>query len=166
MAEADIKPSVLVLGGCGFVGRSVAMYLLEEGLAREVCIADKLAPVLFRLTEKEQGMFAKMKFRSGNLSNAEAAEKCFEGSWDVVVNAAAETRYAQSEAVYKERITQLGLLCARVAVKHGCKRFIQVHSILYFMLPQYTLANPNMRFYNIIFLKVINIWIIRWQYKL
>ncbi|KAI6653625.1 hypothetical protein LOD99_3520 [Oopsacas minuta] len=128
MAEADIKPSVLILGGCGFVGRSIAMYLLEEKLANKVCIVDKLAPVLFRLTEKEQELFTKIEFRSGNLSKPEVADKCFEGSWDIVVNAAAETRYAQSDAVYKERISTLGVICARTAVNHGCKRFIQFSS--------------------------------------
>ena len=134
MAEAGTKPSVLILGGCGFVGRNVGMYLVEEGLASKVCIADKLAPILFKLTEKEQELFSKMEFRCGNLSNEEAVEKCFDGTWDVVVNAAAETRYAQSEAVYKERITKLGLTCARTAVKHGCKRFIQVLTILCLLL--------------------------------
>ena len=129
MAEAGLKPSVLILGGCGFVGRSVGMHLVEEGLAGKVCLADKLAPILFKLTAKEQELFGKMEFRCGNLSNAEAAEKCFEGSWDIVVNAAAETRYAQSEAVYKERITKLGVTCARIAVNHGCKRFIQVFTL-------------------------------------
>lgn len=132
MAEADSKPSVLILGGCGFVGRSIALYLLEEQLATKVCIVDKLSPVLFRLTEKEQAAITKMEFRSGNLANLEMAEKCFAGNWDIVINAAAETRYAQSQPVYKERITTLGLNCARVAVNHGCKRFIQVCRISHF----------------------------------
>ena len=126
MAEKDAKTKVLILGGCGFVGRSIGFHILEEGLATNICLVDKLSPVLFKLTEKEKELIGKMEFRSGNLSREDVAEKCFEGEWDIVINAAAETRYAQVEGVYKERITQVAVNCAKIAVKHGCKRFIQV----------------------------------------
>ena len=40
--DSTDKPSVLVLGGVGFIGRHFVQYVMENGLASRVRIADKV----------------------------------------------------------------------------------------------------------------------------
>lgn len=49
-----------------------------------------------------------------------------EGPWDYVFNLAGETKYSQTEAVYKENVLDVAVKCATAAAKHGVKRFIEV----------------------------------------
>jgi len=41
-------------------------------------------------------------------------------------NLAGETKYSQTEAVYKENVLDVAVKCANTAAKHGVKRFIEV----------------------------------------
>jgi len=49
-----------------------------------------------------------------------------EGKWDYVFNLAGETKYSQTDAVYKENVFDVAVKCATIAAKHGVKRFIEV----------------------------------------
>ena len=40
----DILPTVLILGGCGFIGRNLVRYLVTENLALFIKVADKAMP--------------------------------------------------------------------------------------------------------------------------
>lgn len=56
-------------------------------------------------------------------------EKVFDetdGKWDYVFNLAGETKLSQTEQVYKENIIEVSVTCAKVAAKHGVKRFVEV----------------------------------------
>ncbi|CAB4045631.1 sterol-4-alpha-carboxylate 3-dehydrogenase, decarboxylating-like, partial [Paramuricea clavata] len=56
-----------------------------------------------------------------------SAEKAFsDAPFDFCINLAAETKYGQSEEVYKEGVVKVSLNCARQAAKSGIKRFIEV----------------------------------------
>jgi len=46
--------------------------------------------------------------------------------WDIVVNLAGETKYSQTEEVYKENIIDVSVTCANAAAKRGVKRYIEV----------------------------------------
>lgn len=50
------------------------------------------------------------------------------GTWDIVVNCAAENRPNQSDAVYKEGIYKLSVNCANEAAQIGAKRYIELSS--------------------------------------
>jgi len=56
------KPRVLVLGGCGFIGRHLVTYLYENKLASRVCVADKLLYQIAGLSEHEKSIFEKKRF--------------------------------------------------------------------------------------------------------
>ena len=43
MAE---KPSVLIIGGLGYIGRFLALHIHQHGLASDVRIVDKVLPQL------------------------------------------------------------------------------------------------------------------------
>ncbi len=59
-----------------------------------------------------------------------SCQNAFEDSlgFDFVVNLAAETRFGQSDEVYKEGIHKLSLNCAKEAAKRGVKKYIEISS--------------------------------------
>ncbi len=46
--------------------------------------------------------------------------------FDYVFNLAGETKYSQTEEVYKENIIDVSVTCGKAAAKAGVKRFIEV----------------------------------------
>jgi dTDP-D-glucose 4,6-dehydratase len=48
---------VLILGGCGFIGRHLVTYIYEHKLASRVCIADKVLYQIAGLSESEKAIF-------------------------------------------------------------------------------------------------------------
>lgn len=126
MAE---KPVVLILGGCGFVGRHVVAYLLENDLVQKICIADKSPPQTSWLNEKHKKYFEdeRVDFRQANLSNPAHVDRAFKTdgfALDYVINLAVETRYGQEDEVYKDHVYQLSINCAKKAAECKVKRFV------------------------------------------
>ncbi|KAI1316791.1 hypothetical protein EDD11_009457 [Mortierella claussenii] len=127
------QPTVLVLGGVGFIGRNFVAYLVENDLASEIRVIDKVLPVTAYLNKRFQAAFEKVDFMQNDLSNTIPPEK-FEkiytradgSSFDYVINFAAETKFSQPPEIYKERIYELSINCAKQAVKKNCKVFVQM----------------------------------------
>ncbi|KAF9922523.1 hypothetical protein FBU30_007344 [Linnemannia zychae] len=123
------KPTVLVLGGVGFIGRKFVAYLTENDLASEIRVIDKVLPQTAYLNKRCQVAFEKVEFMQANLSSEASIERSFnraDGSnFDYVINCAAETKFSQPEEIYEERIYRLSLNCAREAVKRKIKVFVQ-----------------------------------------
>jgi nucleoside-diphosphate-sugar epimerase len=65
MAE---KPSVLVIGGLGYIGRFLALYIHENGLASEVRIVDKVLPQLAYLAPEFSEACSGSKFVQADAS--------------------------------------------------------------------------------------------------
>jgi nucleoside-diphosphate-sugar epimerase len=63
------KPSVLVLGGCGFIGRNLVTYLVEQSLCSVVRVIDKVLPATAYLTNRQKKAFESVDFKQGNLVN-------------------------------------------------------------------------------------------------
>ncbi|XP_014098961.1 dTDP-D-glucose 4,6-dehydratase [Bactrocera oleae] len=130
------KPSVLILGGCGFIGRNMVTYLIENDLTQEIRVVDKTPPQMAWLNDRHNQSFdnKKVEFCSANLINAESCKNAFTPhpitgrTWDLVFNCAAETRPNQTEAVYKEGILKLSMNCANEAANIKVKRFIELSS--------------------------------------
>ncbi|CAG8547860.1 6186_t:CDS:2 [Ambispora leptoticha] len=105
-------PTVLVIGGVGFIGRHVVTYLVENNLASEIRVVDKVLPHTAFLNERQNEAFRKVE-KDGS-------------SFDFVFNLAAETKYSMSERFYEERIFLLSTLNAKEAAKRGVKCFVEV----------------------------------------
>ncbi|XP_053669629.1 uncharacterized protein LOC128720009 [Anopheles nili] len=129
------KPNVLVLGGCGFIGRSLVEYLVSNDLASRIKVVDKTPPLMAWLNTKHSDAFAdeRVEFASANLLNPASCQNAFrmdgcgeDGCWDYVINCAAETKPGQTDPVYQEGILKLSLNCATEAVKHRAKRYIEL----------------------------------------
>jgi nucleoside-diphosphate-sugar epimerase len=63
------KPNVLVLGGCGFIGKNLVTHLIENDIAAKVRVIDKVLPATAYMTSRQQKAFEKADFRQGNLGN-------------------------------------------------------------------------------------------------
>lgn len=133
MATSDErgKPSVLVLGGTGFIGRNLVNYLVQNDLVSKVRVADKVPPALAWLNQKHKDIFTNplVEFKQSNLINPASVAGAFtdpDGEYDLVVNLAAETKYGQSDAVYQEGTVNLSMNCAREAAKHNVRMFVEL----------------------------------------
>lgn len=123
------KPSVLVLGGAGFIGRNLVVHLIENDLASEVRVADKAILQTSYLTERQQAAFDKVEFVQANLAKDAFVAKAFNreaGPFDMVFNCAAMTKFGQDELVYQENVFDVAIKCAKKAAELGCKRFIEI----------------------------------------
>ena len=125
---ADSKPNVLVLGGCGFIGRNLIVYLVENNLCASITTADKSLPMTSWLTPVQKAAFEKVKFQQVNLSKESFLGKVFTepGEYDYVFNCAAETKASQSAEDYEQRVLELSKKSAEFAAKNKVKRFIEV----------------------------------------
>ncbi|XP_064595952.1 dTDP-glucose 4,6-dehydratase-like [Liolophura sinensis] len=133
MAESGARDSVLILGGTGFIGRNLVHYLISNELAGRIRVADKVPPQMAWLNPTHKEAFAnpKVQFKHSNLINPVSVENAFtdpEGEFDYVINLAAETKYGQTDAVYRDGIMRLSLNCAREAAKRKVKRYLEVSS--------------------------------------
>lgn len=68
MADGN-KPTALVLGGCGFIGRNLVTYLVEQSLCSAVRVVDKVLPATAYLTDRQKKAFESVDFKQGNLVN-------------------------------------------------------------------------------------------------
>lgn len=126
------KPRVLILGGCGFIGRHLVDYLVSNELAEVIKVVDKTPPQMAWLNQRHTAAFASpnVEYCSANLINPASCQNAFKtddpSGWDYVINCAAETKPSQTDAVYQEGIVKLAVNCANEAVKYRAKRFVEL----------------------------------------
>lgn len=130
---ADYKPRVLILGGCGFVGRNLVSHLISNDLVGFIRIVDKVPPQIAWLSPRDQECFTneKVEFKSANLINPDSCSKAFaqDGEpWDFVVNCAGETKIGQTDPVYQDGIYRLSINCATTAASCNVKHYVEVSS--------------------------------------
>lgn len=120
---------ILVLGGCGFIGRNLVKYLVENNHATKIRVVDKKIPEMVGLSKTYSGAFDKVEFVQANLVNPDAISSVFDdpsGSYNIVFNVAAETKLSLEPEAYKEGIVDLTVRCATEAAKRKVERFVHV----------------------------------------
>ena len=90
-------------------------------------------PMMGNLDAKFKAAFENplVEYKQASLTNVKSIANAFTdeeggGDYDFVINLAGETKYGQSEDVYKEKVLDVALKCAEEAKKHQTKRFIEV----------------------------------------
>lgn len=131
------KPTVVILGGCGFIGRNFVEHLIENDLVSKVRVIDKVAPELAWLNDKQKKLFQNplIEFMSGNLIHPSTCDLIFLNSedapnltWEYVINCAAETRPGLADEIYKEGIYKLSVNCATAAARYGILKYVEISS--------------------------------------
>jgi nucleoside-diphosphate-sugar epimerase len=125
------KPKVLVLGGVGFIGRNFVKYLVDNELASYIRVADKVLPPTAFLGKAHQDAFeaSGVEFMQANLTSPASITKIFTvegGKFNLVFNLAAETKYSQTDEVYREKILDLKRKVAAEALRQDVDRFVDV----------------------------------------
>ncbi|KAK9884635.1 hypothetical protein WA026_007474 [Henosepilachna vigintioctopunctata] len=124
------KPKILILGGCGFIGRNLVSFLVSEELTSAIRIVDKVPPQVAWLNKTHKKFLNSniVEFKSANLINPESCKTAFacDEPWDFVVNCAGETKGSQTDPVYNEGILKLSLNCAKEAALQNVKRYVEL----------------------------------------
>ncbi|KAK5956422.1 hypothetical protein OHC33_002999 [Knufia fluminis] len=131
MAEATKKPSVLIVGGLGYIGRFLAKHIHTNQLASTVRLVDKVLPQLAHLAPEFTESCSSSVFLQADASRETAMSRIFdhpdvpEGKWDYVFNLGGETAWSQTYEIYKLRSYQLSITLAKEAAKRGVGAFVE-----------------------------------------
>ncbi|KAH8675555.1 hypothetical protein BX600DRAFT_432125 [Xylariales sp. PMI_506] len=127
---ATEKPSVLIIGGLGYIGRFLALHIQKNDLASEVRLVDKVLPQLAWLAPEFEEACSGDKFMQADATREQALSRIFDRTdgkeWDYVFNCGGETRYSQEDEVYKLRSLNLSLAVGREAAKRKVKCFVEL----------------------------------------
>jgi len=125
------KPSVVILGGCGFYGRHLVKFLVENELASTIKIADKTLPALAKLTDELKAIYKNkelVSFRQCDLAKEDHIKRIFDGTtqYDYVFNCCGETRMGMDKQDYELKNTKTAERCSKAAEAANVKKWIEV----------------------------------------
>ena len=79
----------LILGGCGYIGRNLVKFLLDNNVS-QITVADKKMPMLVKMHPAFEEYLERVEFIHADLSRT--PEKVFNKEYNYIVNLAGETR--------------------------------------------------------------------------
>jgi len=128
-AKDGDKPTVCVLGGCGFIGRNFVKYLVDNKLAKKIRVVDKARPETSYFNQIHKAAFddkEQVEYIQADLTKDATVEKIFSVPFDYVFNLCGETRFGLSEQDYKTKCLDTAVKCATAAAKNKVKKFVEV----------------------------------------
>lgn len=124
------KPSVLIIGGMGYIGRFLARYIHDNQLASEYRLVDKKPPEIVWLAPEFEQACSRQHFMQKDASKEDALQEIFNRAdgkqWDYVFNCGGETRYSQGEERYRALNLALSVAVAKEAAKRKVKCFVEL----------------------------------------
>ncbi|KAF2719966.1 NAD(P)-binding protein [Polychaeton citri CBS 116435] len=124
------KPSVLIVGGLGYIGRFLANHIHTNNLASTLRLVDKQLPQLASLAPEFETACSEGNFMQADASREQSQARIFDlpdgKQFDYVFNCGGETRFSQEDEVYKLRSYELSLAVGREAAKRHVRAFVEV----------------------------------------
>ncbi|KAI4117563.1 MAG: hypothetical protein LQ338_007530 [Usnochroma carphineum] len=128
----DKQPAVLIIGGLGYIGRFLALYLHKNNLACSIRLVDKVLPQLARLAPEFSEACSPSNFVQADASREQSLAKIFTPppscplkEYTFVFNCGGETRYSQEDAVYRARSVDLTMNLARECARRKTPAFVE-----------------------------------------
>lgn len=125
------KPSVLILGGTGFIGRNFVKFLSDKKLASKIYVADKKMAGMAYMNSVHSEVFKNkdlVTFYQADLAKDPHVAKSFKAKVDFVFNLCGETRSAMGDQEYLSRIVTPAEKCGRAAAEMKVKKWVEVSS--------------------------------------
>ncbi|ETO36883.1 NAD-dependent epimerase/dehydratase family protein [Reticulomyxa filosa] len=124
-------PRVMILGGCGFIGRHLVHYLVTQKAVSEIKVVDKRAPLTASFSKAMLDLFKNpvVKMIQCDLSRADLIDKknLFNEPVEYIINVCGETRFGQSDQDYQTKCVDTAVKCAERAAKmKGLIKWIEV----------------------------------------
>jgi len=132
--ESTKEISVVILGGCGFVGRNLVKYLYETEFQdvkiSKIVVADKLMPKLAYMRDECAKLFSdkeRVTFKHSDLSQDAHVNRLFKDqNFTYVFNCCGETRAGKAVEDYELRNVRTAEKASAVAKKAGVEKWIEV----------------------------------------
>jgi nucleoside-diphosphate-sugar epimerase len=128
--EAASGLDVLILGGCGFVGRHLVALLVKEAPEVRIRVVDKLLPAMAFLAPDHKAAFESpaVEYKQANLNSQAGLEKAFEGrAFRYVFNLTYDAvTYGQTDEVYKQIVLDVSTRAGMLAAQRGVARFVEL----------------------------------------
>ncbi|KAL8890997.1 MAG: hypothetical protein Q9205_005766 [Flavoplaca limonia] len=128
----DSKPAILIIGGLGYIGRFLALYLHKNNSACSIRLVDKVLPQLARLAPEFADACSTSNFVQADASREQSLAKIFtppascpRKEYTYVFNCGGETRYSQEDAVYKARSVELSVNLARECARRKTPALVE-----------------------------------------
>ena len=121
---------MLVLGGCGFIGRNLVTHLRANKLVRAIVVADKSMPATSNLHPLHKAAYddkGLLTFKHADLAKPDHVARVFKSAtFDYVFNLCGETRFGLTDKDYQMKCVDTAERCAAAAAEHGVKKFVEV----------------------------------------
>lgn len=121
----DEKPSVLVIGGTGFIGKHLVKYLVDYQIASKIRVVDKRLPQMSHMDADFTATFGKVEFVQADVATS-AAKAWGDQAFNIVVNLASAMEFGKPDAWYEMNILKARQECAKIAAQKGCDKYLEV----------------------------------------
>ncbi|MCJ1354638.1 MAG: hypothetical protein MMC33_004627 [Icmadophila ericetorum] len=133
------KPAVLIVGGLGYIGRFLALYIHKNNLGGEVRLVDKQLPQLAWLAPEFAEACSQGKFMQADASKEQSLSRIFTlpsgREFDYVFNCGGETHYSQDDSVYSARSLSLTTVLATECARRKIPAYIEFSTGLVYKPP-------------------------------